>query len=81
MKSFAARRCREIGAYLQSSPQVRRWVALDDIDLSMADDERQAGQPLLAPRLVLTDKSACLTREDAKKAIALLNWEAVSSVR
>jgi len=73
LKSFAQRRAREIGEYLTSTHEVKRWVALDDIDLSMADDDRRPGQPALGPRLVLTDKGICLTKEDAQKAIALLN--------
>lgn len=73
LKSFAVRRAREIGEWLRQHPDTRQWVALDDIDLGMADDERQAGQPLLTPRFVLTDKSACLTTKDAKWAVSILS--------
>mmetsp|Transcript_67437 Transcript_67437/g.156549 ORF Transcript_67437/g.156549 Transcript_67437/m.156549 type:complete len:170 (+) Transcript_67437:731-1240(+) len=73
LRSFAIRRAREIGFWLRSHPDVRHWVALDDIDLGEADEERQAGQPLLTPRLVLTEKTACLTPADAQLAVNILN--------
>jgi len=72
LRSFAIRRAREIGEWLRSHPEVKQWVALDDIDLGMADEERIFGQPFLTQRLVLTDKVACLTARDAKKACDIL---------
>mmetsp|Transcript_69409 Transcript_69409/g.196683 ORF Transcript_69409/g.196683 Transcript_69409/m.196683 type:complete len:212 (-) Transcript_69409:66-701(-) len=73
LRSFAIRRAREMGMYLRSHPDIRQWVALDDIDLGQADEERQPGQPLLNPRLVLTDKSLCLLPSDAQMAINILS--------
>merc|ERR1711933_592452 len=73
LRSFAIRRAREIGAWLREHPQVRHWVALDDIDLGQADNERQDGQPALTPRLVLTEKTTCLTKQDAQDAISILS--------
>jgi len=75
IRSFAIRRTREIGAWLKAHPEVCHWVALDDLDLAQADDERQPGQPLLAPRLVLTDKTACLTSRDAQEAVGILSGQ------
>uniref|UniRef100_A0A7S1WHG6 FCP1 homology domain-containing protein n=1 Tax=Alexandrium catenella TaxID=2925 RepID=A0A7S1WHG6_ALECA len=72
LRSFAIRRAREIGLWLKSHPEVRQWVALDDIDLGEADEERQAGQPLITPRFVLTEKSACLLPTDAQMAVNIL---------
>jgi len=73
LRSFAIRRAREIGDWLRSHPEVRQWVALDDIDLGVADEDRQPGQPLMNTRLVLTDKTACLTSENVRHALAILN--------
>lgn len=75
LRSFAIRRAREIGAWLKAHPEVRQWVALDDIDLGQADEVRQEGQVLMTPRLVLTEKSTCLTLEDAKEAINILSGQ------
>lgn len=72
LRSFAIRRAREIGAWLRGHPEVKQWVVLDDIDLTMADEERQTGQPLMAPRFVLTEKSDCLTKQDAALAVSIL---------
>lgn len=71
--SFAERRAREIGDYLHHHPHVMNWVALDDIDLAMAD-----GQPASKNRakmrrnFVRTDDKRCLTMNDAGKAIEIL---------
>ena len=37
VQAFADRRVQEIGQYLADHPNVTHWVAIDDIDLAMAD--------------------------------------------
>eukprot|EP00928_Gymnodinium_smaydae_P030069 TRINITY_DN22459_c0_g1_i1.p1 TRINITY_DN22459_c0_g1~~TRINITY_DN22459_c0_g1_i1.p1 ORF type:complete len:301 (+),score=59.21 TRINITY_DN22459_c0_g1_i1:67-903(+) len=72
MIAFAERRAREIAEFLQRHPQVRSWVALDDVDLGWADGYRTPGTPLMRSRLVRTDAKVCLTEKDAQEAVRIL---------
>merc|ERR1712079_811660 len=39
--SFREKRCKEIRKWVSRNPKVQRWVAIDDIDLSLPDKEAQ----------------------------------------
>jgi len=69
---WCERRAREIGSWLKQNPEVKAWVALDDLDFSWADSTREHGTPLIKHRSVLTDAKRCLTEEDASEAVRLL---------
>merc|ERR1711924_491879 len=69
---WCERRAREIGHWLKQNPDVKSWVALDDLDFNWADSAREAGTPLMKHRSVHTDAQRCLTAEDAAEAVRLL---------
>jgi len=71
---WAERRAREISAYLRERPEVERWVALDDLDLSMADQPmfRLPETLWMAPGLALIDPETAFTMGDARKASEML---------
>jgi hypothetical protein len=69
---WCERRAREIGAWLKQNPEVKAWVALDDLDFNWADCHREAGTPLIKYRSVLTDPHQCLTAANATEAVRLL---------
>merc|ERR1711957_767118 len=62
---WCERRAREIGKWLKDHPEVTSWVALDDLDFSMADSVRVAGTPWIKYRSVHTHDKHCLTEDDA----------------
>jgi len=72
---WCERRAREIGAYLKENPEVKSWVALDDLDFNWADASREYGTPLIKHRSVHTDAQRCLTSDDATEAIRILRDE------
>lgn len=74
-KAFTERRAREISQWLSANPQVRQWVVLDDINMSMADEERKPGTLLMTPRIVQTHRKVGLTLEQAKAAVKILRGE------
>lgn len=74
-KAFTERRAREISQWLEKNPQVRQWVVLDDINMSMADEDRKPGTWLMTPRIVQTHRKVGLTLEQAKNAVKLLRGE------
>jgi len=71
---WAERRAREISSYLRERPEVERWVALDDLDLSMADEPKMRLPETLwmGPGLVLIDPEIAFTMGDARKASEML---------
>jgi len=69
---WCERRAREIGAWLKQNPDVKSWVALDDLDFNWADSAREIGTPLIKYRSVLTNAQRCLTEEDSAEAVRLL---------
>jgi hypothetical protein len=69
---WCERRAREIGAWLKQNPDVKAWVALDDLDFNWADSTREHGTPLIKYRSVHTNAQRCLTEEDAAEAVQLL---------
>jgi len=74
-KAFTERRAREISQWLASNLQVRQWVVLDDINMTIADEERKPGTLLMTPRIVQTHRKVGLTLEQAKAAIKILRGE------
>mmetsp|Transcript_2560 Transcript_2560/g.3201 ORF Transcript_2560/g.3201 Transcript_2560/m.3201 type:complete len:295 (-) Transcript_2560:121-1005(-) len=74
-KAFTERRAREISQWLSRNPQVRQWVVLDDINMSMADEDRKPGTLLMTPRIVQTHRKVGLSLEQAKAAVKILNGE------
>lgn len=69
---WCERRAREIGRWLRENPDVKSWVALDDLDFNWADSARECGTPLIKHRSVHTDAQRCLTAEDSTEAIRIL---------
>lgn len=69
---WAERRAREIGVWLQEHPKVKRWVALDDLDLRKADEVRLSDTPRMGPGLVLCDGELGLTMSNARAAAEIL---------
>ncbi|CAJ1362277.1 unnamed protein product [Effrenium voratum] len=74
-KAFTERRAREISQWLNTNPQVKQWVVIDDINMADADLDRKPGTLLMAPRIVQTHRKIGLTMEQAKAAIRLLRGE------
>lgn len=74
-KSFAERRAREISQFVQSSPHIKQWCVIDDINMTIADEDRKQGTTLMGPRIVQTHRKIGITMEDAKNAIRLLSGE------
>jgi len=70
--AFTERRAREIGEWLQRNPDVKAWVAVDDIDFKWADGVRAKGMPLIKCRSVRTDALKCLSEQDAAEAVRIL---------
>lgn len=69
---WCERRAREIGSWLKQNPDVKAWVALDDLDFNWADSAREVGTPLIKYRSVLTNAQRCITEEDTAEAVRLL---------
>merc|ERR1719408_294968 len=69
---WCERRAREIGHWLKQNPDVKSWVALDDLDFNWADSARECGTPLFKHRSVCTDAQKCLTSDDASEAVRIL---------
>lgn len=74
-KAFTERRAREISKWLESNPQVKQWVVIDDINMADADEGRKPGTFLMAPRIVQTHRKIGLTLEQAKAAVKILKGE------
>jgi len=85
--SFREKRCKEIRKWLKAHPTIERWIAIDDVDLSMPDKEAH-----LAPEnyvgifldasyeLVRCIPTSGLTMELARIAICLLNGVEVTEM-
>ncbi|CAD7940123.1 unnamed protein product [Amoebophrya sp. A120] len=77
VRSFADRRAREIGEYLRDHPHVEHWVALDDIDLSVADDSPPPPADQVRAKMrgnfIRTDDQRCLSFADAQRAVSILD--------
>jgi len=71
---WAERRSREITLWLREHPDVVRWVELDDLDLSRADEKpvRLPDTLRMAPGLVLTEPNIGLTLSNARVASEML---------
>eukprot|EP00747_Dinoflagellata_sp_TGD_P049233 gnl/TRDRNA2_/TRDRNA2_146080_c0_seq7.p2 gnl/TRDRNA2_/TRDRNA2_146080_c0~~gnl/TRDRNA2_/TRDRNA2_146080_c0_seq7.p2 ORF type:complete len:292 (+),score=53.60 gnl/TRDRNA2_/TRDRNA2_146080_c0_seq7:586-1461(+) len=71
---WAERRAREISSWLREHPEVKRWVALDDLDLRFADDVKVKLPETyrMAAGLVLTDAEVGLTMSNARIATSQL---------
>lgn len=69
---WAERRSREITSWLREHKEVRRWVALDDIDLGRADEVRLPDTAWMSRNLVRTVAEEGLTLSDARKAVERL---------
>lgn len=67
---WAERRAREITAWLQEHREVRHWIALDDLDLTIADEAaiRSADTLKMGPFLVLVDPEVGLTMSHARQS-------------
>jgi hypothetical protein len=70
--AFAERRAREIGEWLKQQPDVKAWVALDDVDLSWGDGARSKGTPIMRSRVVKVNAELCLSDKNARDAIDIL---------
>eukprot|EP00397_Hematodinium_sp_SG-2012_P036307 GEMP01039180.1.p1 GENE.GEMP01039180.1~~GEMP01039180.1.p1 ORF type:complete len:364 (-),score=63.65 GEMP01039180.1:830-1921(-) len=70
--SFAERRVKEIGAYLRDNPTINSWVAIDDIDLAVADSRKSPSKPQIGHNFVRTDDDVGLTIELAHKTVEIL---------
>jgi len=78
--SFREKRCKEIRKWLRSHPKIERWVAIDDVDLSMPDKEASRateGQSSVfldaGQNFVRCNPTNGLTMELARIAIAFFN--------
>jgi len=69
---WCERRAREITAWLKQHPEVKSWVAIDDLDFNWADSVRAPGTQLMKCWSVLTDPKRCLTEQDADAAVRVL---------
>eukprot|EP00913_Durusdinium_trenchii_P020061 g18853.t1 len=67
---WAERRAREITAWLQEHREVRHWLALDDLDLNIADDAsiRSAETLRMGSCLTLVDPEVGLTMSHARQS-------------
>lgn len=70
--AFAERRAREISEWLQRHPDVRAWVAIDDVDLSWGDGAGAKNTVLMRSRVVRTNAKTCLSEQNAQEAIRIL---------
>mmetsp|Transcript_55581 Transcript_55581/g.157697 ORF Transcript_55581/g.157697 Transcript_55581/m.157697 type:complete len:381 (+) Transcript_55581:1-1143(+) len=66
------RRAREITEWLLEHPGVERWVALDDIDLSRADEVRLPDTRRMTRNLVRTTADEGLSMSNAREAVERL---------
>lgn len=80
--SFSEKRCKEIRRWLKAHPKVERFLAIDDIDLSVASArDYSATSVLLDPNaeFVRCSPTVGLTMELAKLAVCYLNGLPVTS--
>lgn len=81
VKSFAKRRAQEITSWLnQHEDEVKGWVVLDDINLSIADEDRKVATKAMTNKLVQTWPLCGLTMGNAKTAVRILNGEMIHKV-
>merc|ERR1712083_769033 len=81
VKCFAERRAKEVSSWLnEAGDGVRGWVVLDDINLSVADENKNSKTKTLGPRLVQTWPLCGLTMGNAKTAVRILNGEMINKV-
>lgn len=76
-RAFAERRAREISMFVTKNPQVKQWVVIDDINMTIADEARKPGTHLMAPRIVQTHLKIGMTLENAKAAVRILRGEKI----
>jgi len=74
-KAFAERRAREISQYVQANAHIKQWVVIDDINMTIADEERKQGTVLMGPRIVQTHRKIGITMDNARAVVRLLNGE------
>lgn len=74
-KAFAERRAREISQYVSSNAHIKQWVVIDDINMTIADEDRKQGTHLMAPRIVQTHRKIGITMDNARAAVRLLHGE------
>lgn len=70
--AWCERRAREVGIWLKEHREVTAWVALDDLDFSLADNIRATGTPFMKYRSVHTHDRLCLTEAQGDEAVQLL---------
>lgn len=77
--AFVERRAREISDWLRNNPNIKQWVVLDDINMSMADTDPQrvVGTHRMTERTVQTHNQAGLTMVNAKAAVQILQGEKI----
>jgi len=81
VRSFAARRAREISSWLREhEDEVKGWVVLDDINLAIADEDRKGTTKSMGTKLVQTWPLCGLTMGNAKTAVRILNGEMIHKV-
>merc|ERR1719329_1625936 len=81
VRSFAKRRAQEVSSWLnQHEDEVKGWVVLDDINLSIADEDRKGSTKAMGSKLVQTWPLCGLTMGNAKTAVRILNGEMIHKV-
>eukprot|EP00439_Symbiodinium_sp_Y106_P079298 s333_g17.t7 len=70
---WAERRAREITTWLEDHPEVKRWLALDDLDLALADDVRLPDTLRMTGGFFLIDPEVGLTMSHARQASEYLS--------
>lgn len=70
---WAERRAREITTWLEDHPEVKRWLALDDLDLALADDVRLPDTLRMTGGFLLIDPEVGLTMSHARQASEYLS--------
>lgn len=86
--SFREKRCKEIRKWLSRYPKIQRWIAIDDVDLSLPDKEAKReleadatqASVFLNPseNFVRTNPQSGLNMELARLAVCLLNGQEVT---
>lgn len=75
LTAFRKRRVKELDDWLNKNPQIKQWVAVDDLDLSVGDEDRGPGDWRVVDHFVQTNDQVGLTRRGAEAAVKILNGE------